>query len=202
MRRRGARETRPRCRVTRERFTAGPTGRFGPPLAKRRSGPDYAPSTASRLVESTSLKPSQKKTPTINATPENTSVCNGTAAGYLANGEPFDEVGPVVDALCQIDLPDPERVTQTLFRGQVIHVDAFGTLITNFRRESLGGLAIRRVRVGALVLDQVATVFSDVPEGQPVAYYGSSGRLEVGVNCGNASEDYGMVRGSVVEVEG
>ncbi|HNZ16913.1 MAG TPA: SAM-dependent chlorinase/fluorinase [Candidatus Hydrogenedentes bacterium] len=124
------------------------------------------------------------------------------SAGYLANGKPFDEVGPVVDALCQIDLPDPERVTQTLFRGHVIHVDAFGTLITNFRRESLGGLAIRRVRVGALVLDQVATVFSDVPEGQPVAYYGSSGRLEVGVNCGNASEDYGMVRGSVVEVEG
>ena len=40
MRRRGARAPRPPCRVTRERFTAGPTGRFGPPLAKRRSGPD------------------------------------------------------------------------------------------------------------------------------------------------------------------
>ncbi len=123
------------------------------------------------------------------------------AAGYLANGEPFDEIGPLLDALCGLDLPEPERVAQTLFRGQVIHVDAFGTLITNFRRESLGGLAIRRVRAGSLVLDPVATVFRDVPEGHPVAYFGSSGRLELAVNCGNAAQEYGMARGTVVEVE-
>nr|HPK00194.1 SAM-dependent chlorinase/fluorinase [Candidatus Hydrogenedentota bacterium] len=123
------------------------------------------------------------------------------AAGYLASGKAFDEMGPVAGELCRLEVPEPAQLNDTLFRGEVISIDAFWNLITNFRRESLAGRAVRRVCSGTLSVERLATVFGDVAPGWPVAYFGSSGRLEIAVNCGNAALKYGIERGTAVEVE-
>ncbi len=123
------------------------------------------------------------------------------AAAYLASGRPFDEIGPVAKELCRLDVPEPAQLSDTLLRGEVIQVDTFGSLITNFRRESLAGRAVRKVSFGTGSVDRLATVFGDVAPGRPVAYFGSSGRLEIAINCGNAALKYGIERGSTVEIE-
>ncbi|MEA3365839.1 MAG: SAM hydroxide adenosyltransferase, partial [Candidatus Hydrogenedentes bacterium] len=43
--------------------------------------------------------------------------------------------------------------------------------------------------------------FSDVPPGKPVAYFGSSERLEVAVNCGHAAREYDVTCGDSIAVQ-
>ena len=84
----------------------------------------------------------------------------------------------------------------------MIHVDRFGTLITNLTlteltNPSLAGGACE-VRVGDESIGPVRTTFADVPPGQAVAFVGSGGNLEIAVNCGSAVERFG--RGCQLEV--
>ncbi len=123
------------------------------------------------------------------------------AAAYLAAGNPFCEIGPVQETLHKLNIPEPAWVSETRLDGAVIHVDAFGNLVTNITAAWLIGKKIRRLRVGLLTLKGIASTFADVPEGEPLAYFGSSGRLEIAVNQGHAANQYGVARNSTVELE-
>ena len=123
------------------------------------------------------------------------------AAAYLASGEPFSGIGPSIDTLHTLDIPEPSWTSDTTVAGAVIRVDSFGTLVSNIPREWLEGREVRRVQVGTLVLDGIGTTFGDVPRGEPVAYFGSSERLEVAVNCGSAAAQYAVGRNEAIEVE-
>ena len=122
-------------------------------------------------------------------------------AAFLAAGNSLSETGPVLDALCTLDLPEPAWVSEHTLRGAVIHVDHFGTLVTNIRRTHLEGKTIAEIRVGPIVLDTICSTFSDVPAGSPAALFGSSGRLEIAVNCGHAARQYGLERDAAIEIK-
>ncbi len=121
-------------------------------------------------------------------------------AAWLASGNPFSGLGPVLDGLHTLDVPEPDWVSPELLRGVVLHVDAFGNLVTNITAACLDGKDVRSVRLGALVLEIIAATFGDAPSGEPVACFGSSGRLEIAINCGSAAQQYGVRRNDTVEV--
>lgn len=122
------------------------------------------------------------------------------AAGHLAAGVPLSDLGTPIQDPVRLQLPQPERTTHGL-RGQVIHIDHFGNLSTNIRREHLGEpptVLVVRLR-GAEVHGMVRT-FGDRPFGELVALYGSSGNLILSVVNGSAAEHLRAEIGDEVEV--
>lgn len=122
------------------------------------------------------------------------------AAGYLARGEPLEELGPPVHDPKLLSIPEPERADGTL-RGEVVHIDRFGNLITNIPGEWLGGSTEEaRVTVGRELIGPVRRTYGDVAAGALVALVGSIGLLEVSVRDGSAARRLDVDRGTPVTV--
>jgi S-adenosylmethionine hydrolase len=116
------------------------------------------------------------------------------AAARLAIDEPLAALGPTV--------VDPVLLPHALLErrggdllGTVVHVDRFGTLITNLPGARLAAVAL--VRLGAYDLELRKT-FADVAHGDPVAYVGSGGTVEIAVRDARADAALGLMRGAEV----
>jgi hypothetical protein len=91
----------------------------------------------------------------------------------------------------------PARRVEGVIAGVVVHVDRFGTLITNILP---GGLRPGMVARVAGHSAQVRTTFGDVGPGELVAFVGSGGTLEIAVRDGRADATLGVARGADVTV--
>jgi hypothetical protein len=127
-------------------------------------------------------------------------------AAYLAAGREPAEMGePVADP---VELAEaPPVFCESGLTGRVIRVDRFGNLITNIRREHLEEVADSGrpvIEVGGLRVEGIRSRYEEVDRGEALALIGSTGRLEVSVNRGRASERAGLgdqsAVGSVVRV--
>ena len=117
-------------------------------------------------------------------------------AAHLAGGGEFRDVGPVVavDGLARLPLPVASG-DATELRGEVVHVDRFGNLVTNLRADE--GSAAASVEIAGQVL-ALSRTYGDVAPGALVAVVGSSGRIEVAQNGGSAAAHLEGGRGLVV----
>jgi hypothetical protein len=111
-------------------------------------------------------------------------------AAHWSCGIDIAEFGPPFDVTRLVELPanEPRRVGQALV-GQVESVDAFGNLITNIRETDLpsGDRRAFSITVGGVRFTGISRSYSDEPAGSLLALVGSSGRLEISVNQGNAA---------------
>jgi hypothetical protein len=75
--------------------------------------------------------------------------------------------------------------------GQVVHIDDFGNIITNLKRELVSGLGNRlEIKVGRKLLRaKFGRTFGEVPQGELVCYVGSAGTLELAKNQRNAAHE-------------
>jgi S-adenosyl-L-methionine hydrolase (adenosine-forming) len=122
-------------------------------------------------------------------------------AGRLASGARADEAGPPVDAMVELAAPVVSRHGAQV-EGQVIHVDAFGNLITSLGAEHVSRDASIVIEgAGGVYHPVLARTFSDVATGALVAYLGSGGQLEIARRNGSAAAHVGAERGSIVRVE-
>lgn len=120
------------------------------------------------------------------------------AAAALAAGEPLDLLGPRVTApLARFGIPAPRRDGGVLL-GEVIHVDRFGNLVTSVTARDLVPGA--RILVDGAPAGPLRRTYADVPPGEPVAYVGSAGELEIAVRDGSAALRFGAARGTPVTV--
>ena len=118
-------------------------------------------------------------------------------AGHHAGGGRLAEVGPSIDPLTLVRLPEPEvRSLDAALVGEVVHVDRFGNLITNLRRQA-GERADMLVEAAGRTL-QLRRAYVDVPQGELLALVGSSGRVEIACNGASAAQVLGAEVGSVV----
>ncbi|MEM2282276.1 MAG: 4-demethylwyosine synthase TYW1 [Candidatus Hadarchaeales archaeon] len=108
-------------------------------------------------------------------------------AAWLSKGVQFEEVGPLTD-FRRLEIPKPLLKGGT-WEGTVLHVDSFGNLITNLRPEiEIGRTLLVEFSTKRLGLKFVGT-FGEVQPGEPLAYIGSAGLLELAKNLGNFSRD-------------
>jgi S-adenosylmethionine hydrolase len=122
-------------------------------------------------------------------------------AALLARGTPPSEAGPEAKTMIDIARPVVSR-RKGLVEGHVIHVDAFGNLITSLGAEHVSPDASIEVEGAAGVFHPVfARTFSDVRAGAMVAYVGSGGQLEIARRNGSAAKHIGAERGAIVRVE-
>jgi S-adenosylmethionine hydrolase len=123
------------------------------------------------------------------------------AAVRLLDGERPETLGPRLATLTSLKWPEP-RETEAGIEGEVIHVDAFGNLVTNLpaalwpRVEAAGGLVVGPHRVTTLV-----RTYGDVPPGTTVALVGSQGFIEAAVVEGRAADTLAARVGTRVGVE-
>ncbi|MCC6175496.1 MAG: SAM-dependent chlorinase/fluorinase [Chloroflexi bacterium] len=106
----------------------------------------------------------------------------GPIAAHLARGIALAELGTAVDAIQALPFPYPSREGDA-GRGEVIHVDHFGTLVTNLTAAALPPEPVIHVAGHAIVgLSSHFQGSTDL-----VALIGSSGFLEIAAPNGSAA---------------
>jgi S-adenosylmethionine hydrolase len=113
-------------------------------------------------------------------------------AAAIAGGVKIDDLGPPVADIERFDLPMPEQEGSRI-NGRVLYVDTFGNLTTNISGAMLARCDGGRleVRVLGAVIRGLSRAYSDVPAGALLAYVGSAGLLEIGVNRQSAATRLG-----------
>jgi S-adenosylmethionine hydrolase len=116
-------------------------------------------------------------------------------AAHLARGVPFSKLGQKLNRWAQGEIPKP-RQTRTGYAGQVLWIDHFGNLITNFEKRHLSRGS--RLKVGQTTIHHYGSHYAAVKPGEPLALMGSSGYWEISVNGGFASQKLGIHLGAPV----
>jgi S-adenosylmethionine hydrolase len=126
------------------------------------------------------------------------------AAAELAGGFDFKQIGPPVDDPKQLVLPVPELEEGTV-RGEVIHIDRFGNLITNIPAVYLSKAGIASSGMSAEIagrrISTLVEQYAAAPADQPVVLVGSRGLMEVAYRNGSAARALGVSRGDKVVIK-
>ena len=123
------------------------------------------------------------------------------AAAYLANRTPPAKFGLEIH---KIVLPRFAKIVRkrNMLIGEVIHVDDFGNIITNFREKELELVKINDivdVKLGSAKLTlKLCRAYSEVKLHKPLAIIGSHNFLEISLNQGNAAKTLMVKSGSKV----
>jgi len=139
-------------------------------------------------------------------------------AARLALDAVFDELGPPVELEVMLPAPRLAAKRSGSIEGEIIHEDPFGNMVTSIGVLHPEGGHIRLnpwlgqepesqypARTLAARLpngDELPLVrtFSDVQEGQGLAYIGSNGLLEIGVNRGSAASALDLQTGQAIQL--
>jgi S-adenosylmethionine hydrolase len=124
-----------------------------------------------------------------------------SVASWLSKGWQTPSMGDEISDYKKFSIPRPKEADGAI-KGAVLRTDAFGNLITNFRAEDLPESAVNdgaiKLQVGAHEITRLVDTFAQGNNGEPIAYVGSSGYLEIGVNKANAARTLGLGRGTPV----
>jgi S-adenosylmethionine hydrolase len=123
-------------------------------------------------------------------------------AAHLCMGVTPGQLGAPLDRLEQLNWPDVQASTDSL-TGRVLIVDPFGNLVTDIERTSLP----RHIQWESVSVHCRGTECASLREtyghaavSELIALFGSSNRLEIAVNQGNAAERIGASVGDEVHV--
>jgi S-adenosylmethionine hydrolase len=130
-------------------------------------------------------------------------------AAHLAGGVDMDMLGPPMgrSGLVSLSIPEPVVSGTRGISGVVATVDRFGNIITNIRNRDLrkafgnfepGELS---VKICGRIVEGMSDTYESVAFGAPLVLMGSTGRLEISVNGGNAGRVFGAEHGETVQVE-
>jgi S-adenosylmethionine hydrolase len=125
-------------------------------------------------------------------------------AGQLAVGLTISKVGPAVprEKCVRLESPACIRLSHTL-QGEVIHVDGFGNLCTNIRRQDIENFASDReisIHINKELHIPLDTTYVARNRGAALALYDSHGHLEIAVNQGNAAQQLHLAIGAKIIV--
>ncbi len=122
-------------------------------------------------------------------------------AAWLSKSWQPGSMGEEITDFKRFAMPKPKEA-DGLLKGVVLKVDTFGNLITNFRSEDLTPEALEKgevkLQAGTHAITRLVGTFANGNTGEAIAYIGSSGYLEIGLNKGNAAKTLGIGRGTPV----
>jgi S-adenosylmethionine hydrolase len=92
----------------------------------------------------------------------------------------------------------PEIIAATnALKGKILHIDRFGNCISSIHISEVSGKAYKEcvgIKSAGMEITRISRTFSDVAEGEVLAYWGSSGFLEIAVRNGHAASKLGLSR--------
>ena len=115
------------------------------------------------------------------------------AAAHLANGTSPEEFGREIS---EIVMPEFAKIIRrkNMLVGEVIHIDDFGNIITNFGEKELE-LMNAKVMFNVKLKDirqkpKLCKAYAEVEPQKPLAIIGSHNFLEISINQGNAAKTF------------
>lgn len=123
------------------------------------------------------------------------------AAAYLGLVD-FRDYGPLVSDYVKLTMPKPiER--NGIIEAQVVYVDKFGNVYTSVRRGmfklSYGDYITVNVK-GRVIRLGINRSYGYVNRGEATALFNSMGFLELAINGGSFSSEYGLSEGDVIQI--
>lgn len=124
------------------------------------------------------------------------------AAAHLSNGISPEMIGSRVTGYNRLPFPDIS-INKNMISGQIIFIDSFGNAITNINSDLIDTKEQKEliVNVPGKISDlPVKTYYKEVPQNSGLAYKGSAGFVEIGVNKGSAAQNFNLTIGNFVEI--
>ncbi len=124
------------------------------------------------------------------------------SAARLAAGAKPAEFGKLIDDYLRPTFVKPLRGGKRTWNGQILKIDHFGNLVTNFHTADFPGLERRNfsMSVGPCEVTVLARNYTETSPGELFVIVGSSGYYEVSVNQGSAAKQIGCAAGGPVEL--
>ncbi|MGH9719110.1 MAG: SAM hydrolase/SAM-dependent halogenase family protein [Bryobacteraceae bacterium] len=124
------------------------------------------------------------------------------AAAHLAKGVPAARFGKLIDDYLRPSSLKPERTARRGWTGQILRIDRFGNLITNFHIDEfqLVEQGPFEMQVGLQYVRKLAQSYGEGDIGEVFAIVGSSGMIEVSANQASAARILGCGVGAPVEL--
>lgn len=123
-------------------------------------------------------------------------------AAHVAAGVPPSRMGKIIHDYLRPEFSKPRPTGKRSWAGQILKIDRFGNLITNFHEKEFPGLEQKSfsLAIGMAEIVRMARTYAEAKPGELFAIVGSSGYLEVSVNQGSAAKRVGCQIGSVAEL--
>jgi hypothetical protein len=122
------------------------------------------------------------------------------AAVWLLDGLDPDLLGDPLATLAGLPWPMPQE-TPTGIHGEIIHIDAFGNLVTNLPASLLPRLeAAGRLHVGQHEIAAIVRTYGEAVPGTAVTLVGSQGFIEAAIVEGRADERFNARLGTPVAI--
>ena len=115
------------------------------------------------------------------------------AAARLALGVPLGDLGTPSDHLVSFPISVPHVCAETI-TCHALYIDVFGNVLTDLTEDLYNTWHVTQCVISVAGRDIPGPVesYSDVPDGTPLALFGSSGHLEVAVRNGSAVRTLGL----------
>jgi S-adenosylmethionine hydrolase len=129
----------------------------------------------------------------------------GPVAAYLSLGVAPKEFGPRLASISKFSLPAVSKRPaagrkRRRFLGEIVYIDRFGNLITNFPYRLLEGRRQVEVKIGGVKMRGLASNYAMIPEGGVAPILGSLGFLEIAAHAASAQRLLKSHVGSKVEL--
>jgi S-adenosylmethionine hydrolase len=119
-------------------------------------------------------------------------------AAHLASGVAPSRMGKVIADYVRPPFERPRQTGARTWTGQILNVDRFGNVITNFHADDFP--ALEQISIGRGKARRLVRSYTEAGAGELVAIAGSSGYLEVSVNQGSAAEKIGCRAGGACHI--
>ncbi len=128
----------------------------------------------------------------------------GPVAAYLSLGIAPDAFGPTLGRIALAEFPKPadkgSSKSGRKFLGEIIYIDRFGNLVTNFPYEFFAGTKKMEVMIARHKMKGLAGNYSMIPKGEVRPILGSLGYLEIAAHAASAQKLLNAATGSKVEL--
>jgi S-adenosylmethionine hydrolase len=123
-------------------------------------------------------------------------------AAHLAAGLPPARVGKLIDDYLRPAFLKPQRTGKRTWAGEILHIDRFGNLVTNFHASDFPDLETRNVclSIGPQQVTVMARNYAECGAGELFLVMGSSGYVEVSVGQASAARVIGCETGAPAEL--
>lgn len=119
-------------------------------------------------------------------------------AAHLAAGVAPSRIGEILANYVRLSFEKPRKTGDRTWTGEILKIDRFGNIITNFHVDDFP--ALEQLTVGRAKARRLVRSYAEARAGELVAIAGSSGYLEVSVNQGSAAKKIGCRTGSTCQI--
>lgn len=127
------------------------------------------------------------------------------AACHIARGGTLEVIGKEIENYHEKTMIRP-IIDNNVLKGSVIYIDSYGNVITNITTSLFKEAGHDReftiyLKQTGYTISQISATYNEVPDGEKLALFSSTGYLEIAINQGGASGLMGLDLNDTIRIE-